>query len=756
MTSSAVRRPLTRAGMLRVATAAELEQWDTLVRRFPGCRVTHTRAWIESLASSGCGTPLLLVAEHEGEIAGCLPGLLSAMGGVKVFGSPREGWQTVSMGPVFDDSRISGAEIMAQAEQFLAREHGVGHVEVMSTSLEPAAMAKLGFEASAVPTFRAPLFPGDEAKGLKNLKDSARRNIKRAQKLGLEVRFETDERFVDEHYAQLREVYLRGGFAIPFPKRRILECFTKLRDAGSLVAAAVYLPDGRTCIATGMFFIEGRELNLWMWATRPHYRWYRPTELMTWSVMKHAMALGCDTMDFMGRGEFKKVFGAEQDDTKYRYLKSRVRWLRLARRMAGTGYRMQQQLRGRAVMAARRLTDPRETTAPAVVMGDHDLVRALGLGGIPSVVVAPEGSAARFSRSTVGALPWTDAWDQPEQMIESLVSHGLAQSEPPVLFYQDDRSLLLISRNRDRLKQAFRFVIADAPLVEALVDKSRFQQLAAKHQLPVPPARACDPAASAPPEGLTFPLIVKPITRRNATWNPAAGDGKATRVDDAAQLAALWPKLAAGHVTVLLQTCVEGPESSIESYHTYVDDKGEIVAEFTGKKIRTWPVLYGDTSSLEITAAADVAELGRDICRRLKLRGTAKLDFKRAKDGTLYLLEINPRFTLWLHPAAAAGVNIPALVYGDLTGRPRPVLSPARAGVRWVKPWTDHLAAKAEGTGLASWVPWMFGCESKSAFALTDPLPLVGAALWRRFSRREQAAPAPDTQQLIPNPVAPR
>jgi hypothetical protein len=83
-------------------------------------------------------------------------------------------------------------------------------------------------------------------------------------------------------------------------------------------------------------------------------------------------------------------------------------------------------------------------------------------------------------------------------------------------------------------------------------------------------------------------------------------------------------------------------------------------------------------------------------------------------------------------------------------------LSPARAGVRWVKPWTDHLAAKAEGTGLASWVPWMFGCESKSAFALTDPLPLVGAALWRRLSRREQAAPAPDTQQLIPNPVAPR
>ena len=748
--------PLT-AVSVRPAVAAELERWDELVRRFLNHRVTHLRAWIESLAASGCGRPLYLVAEKDGDVAGVLPGLVSSLAGVKIFGSPREGWQTVSMGPAFDPERISGDALMEAAARWLEQQHGVRHIEVMSTALSPEAMGRAGFSADVVPTFRAPLFPADASQALKNLKDSARRNIKRAQKLGLTVRFETDERFVDEHYEQLREVYLRGGFTMPFSKRRILECFRHMQRAGSLMAPAVYLADGTTCVATGMFFVEGRELTLWMWATRPHYRWYRPTELMTWTVMQRAMAQGCDTMDFMGRGDFKKVFGAELDETKYRFLRSRARWLGAARRVAGTGYRLQQQLRGRAAVAARELRERGGKVAPAVVMGDHDLVRALGLAGIPSVVVAQPGSAALFSRSTQGALPWVDAWDQPDAMIDTLVAYGLRQPEPPVLFFQDDRSLLLVSRHREKLRQAFRFAIADADLVEALVDKARFQQLAAKHKLPVPPARAAEPASEPVPADLRYPVIVKPITRRNAVWNPAAGDGKAMRAASAAELAALWPKLAEARLSVLLQTCIEGPESSIESYHVYIDDKGQVAAEFTGKKIRTWPVAYGDTSALEITRAADVAELGRAVCAALKLRGTAKLDFKRASDGALYLLEINPRCTLWMHPAAAAGVNIPALIYGELTGRSRTTLSPVKAGTRWVKPWTDHAAARAEGTTLAQWVPWMFGCETKSAFALRDPWPMVGAVLWRRFRRRAQAAPAPDGRQhLIPNPVAQR
>jgi D-aspartate ligase len=93
-----------------------------------------------------------------------------------------------------------------------------------------------------------------------------------------------------------------------------------------------------------------------------------------------------------------------------------------------------------------------------------------------------------------------------------------------------------------------------------------------------------------------------------------------------------------------------------------VDVSGAIVGEFTGRKIRTFPRDYGHSTAVEIVSLPDVAEVGRDVVARLGVRGVAKLDFKRDDHGRLHLLEINPRFNLWHHPDAVAGVNLPAMV----------------------------------------------------------------------------------------------
>jgi len=269
------------AARIREAAAAELEQWDELVRRFANHRVCHTRAWVRSLEASGDGTPLYLLFEKDGDVVACLPGLLQTVGPLRLFCSPRSGWQTVSMGPAFDPERITTAELLGALVPYLEQRHGVSHIELMHTGLDAGAMRAAGFEGEPVFTYRAPMFPGDEAKTLKRMKDSARRNVTRAQRLGLEVRIESDPRWVDEHYHQVREVYVRGGNSMSFTRQRMVECFRHMQSAGNLVAVSVYLPGGRVNIATGMFLIEGTELSLWMWAHRTRYRWYRPTELMT-------------------------------------------------------------------------------------------------------------------------------------------------------------------------------------------------------------------------------------------------------------------------------------------------------------------------------------------------------------------------------------------------------------------------------------------------------------------------------------------
>ncbi len=332
-------------------------------------------------------------------------------------------------------------------------------------------------------------------------------------------------------------------------------------------------------------------------------------------------------------------------------------------------------------------------------------------------------------------LDWADAWEQPEELLQLLERFAATQAEPPVLFYEEDRELLLISRYRERLSRHFRFVVPDRVLVEDLVDKGRFQALAQRLDLPVPAARVLDPSRDAVPLDLQFPLALKPLVRRGEQWTPIGGAAKALRLDTPLALVSAWPHLARAGIPVLLQQLIPGPETCIESYHVYVDEHGETVGEFTGRKIRTWPLAYGDSTALEITDAPEVTTLGRDLVRRLGLRGVAKLDFKRARDGRLYLLEVNPRFTLWHHLGARAGVNIPALVFADLAGLPRAAMRQARAGARWCKPWDDVLAARAAGISFLRWLPWALGSDALRVVAWDDPMPFIRGVLWRVMSR---------------------
>lgn len=328
------------------------------------------------------------------------------------------------------------------------------------------------------------------------------------------------------------------------------------------------------------------------------------------------------------------------------------------------------------------------------------------------------------SRFTQAILPWGDFWENTDGLLEQLMSYGLRQPEPPALFYQEDAQLLLVSRHRASLAKAFRFIVPDADLVEDLVDKGRFHLLAERVGLPVPPTRRLRPTegSEAPDLDLPFPVVIKPLTRTSA-WPSIGGEAKALMADSPAALRELWPRLTSASDDLLVQTVIPGPETRIESYHVYVDLDGKVAGEFTGRKIRTYPLSLGHSTALAISDAADVAELGRAIIGKLQLRGVAKLDFKRGPDDQLHLLEINPRFNLWHHLAAAAGMNLPALVYADLLGLPRPAVARPRVGACWLRPSQDRRAARESGMSRLAWLAWAARCDANASFSWDDPMP---------------------------------
>ncbi len=374
----------------------------------------------------------------------------------------------------------------------------------------------------------------------------------------------------------------------------------------------------------------------------------------------------------------------------------------------------------------------------ACVLGDTNLIRPLGLAGIRCAALARPDSPKAQSRFVDARVPWADNWDQTDRMLRNLLDFGATAAEPPVLFFQNDGDLLFVSRNRDALAARFRFSIAGGDLVEQLVDKSRFLELARRHALPVPATTVLRATREprAPDLPFDYPVVVKPLTRRDAVWRPLAGEAKALLIESPSAMAELWPRLAAAELDVVVQELIGGGEENVESYHAYVDDGGAIAGDFTGRKIRTLPPLFGQTTALEVTDTGDVRELGRRCIEALGLRGVVKVDLKRSPAEALFLLEVNPRFNLWHLPGAVAGVNLPALVYADLAGQERPAVGPARAGVRWSHPSRDLRAARLRGGSTLGWLAWQARCETRHVVALDDPMPFLRGLVWRRAKLR--------------------
>jgi D-aspartate ligase len=378
---------------------------------------------------------------------------------------------------------------------------------------------------------------------------------------------------------------------------------------------------------------------------------------------------------------------------------------------------------------------------PAVVLGDTDLIRALGLAGIRCAVASRARSPMAHSKFVAERIEWADNWGDPQRLESNLMEYAAQHSELPPLFYQHDGDLAFVSRHRDALREGFRFVVADGELVEDLIDKTRFAGLAERLGLPVPRSQVLhpEPGGDAPDLALDYPVILKPLTRRDLIWRPLAGDAKALRVESQRQLRELWPRLACGGFGLVAQELIPGGEERIESYHVYVDERGDVAGEFTGRKVRTWPREFGHTTALETTDEGDVYEIGRHCVERLGLKGVAKLDFKRAPNGELLLLEVNARFNLWHLPGAVAGMNLPALVYADLAGLPRPRAQRPRCCVRWSVPWDDLTAARAGRLSLARWAAWQLRCQTRHVLSLDDPMPFLRGLVWRRVEDRVPA-----------------
>ncbi len=404
---------------------------------------------------------------------------------------------------------------------------------------------------------------------------------------------------------------------------------------------------------------------------------------------------------------------------------------------------------------------------PAVVVGldcitGLQTARILAGRGIPVTGVAAD--RRHFCARTRVVRRVVESPLAGEPLIATLERLGRELGEPGAggpafLVPCTDTSVLTISAARERLERWFRFVLPPHDLVERLVDKIGFTELAQANGLAIPPTRILRSRADAEAaaDRLDYPAVIKPGLK-TARWQ-AATTAKVFRVADRAELLATYDRCSEWTDSLIVQSWVAGDETDLYTVNLYLDRASEPQVTFLTRKLRQWPIETG-TGCLGIEVRDDaVLAAAVRFFRSVDYRGLGYLELKRdPRTGAEYIIEPNiGRPTGRSATAERAGVELLLTAYRDAFGEALPDARSQRyEGVKWIY-WRRDLqaslvAARHGRLSIRGWWRSVRGPRIEAVGSWRDPLPFVldgwrtaaalgGALRRRRPTRRTPVDP---------------
>jgi len=372
-------------------------------------------------------------------------------------------------------------------------------------------------------------------------------------------------------------------------------------------------------------------------------------------------------------------------------------------------------------------------------------IRSLGRAGVPVVGLDPDSNHVGFRSRYCEARVCPHPVREPERLLEYLLEQAKTQEEPGVLSPASDAFVLFISRNRDALKEHFRFNLPPPDVVEATVDKRKLYELAStaglRHADTHYPVTIDD--VHRIKRDLAYPAYIKPY--HSHLWQIAfPGTGKGIKVFSADELVTSFERIFAAGVEAMVQSIIVGPASNIRSVRVYIDQRGEVLAAFTNRKIRQFPVEFGRAVLAESIHDPDLMATGLAFFRDIGYRGFGLIEFKRDdRDGELKVTDLNPRWLKTVNLATDAGIDFPLLHYLDLAGLRPPSQVEFTPGVRWLDAIGD-LASSWALYRAGDLTPWDWarswaGVRSFAVFARDDMAPFLQEY---DYGRRLLRAPA--------------
>lgn len=384
--------------------------------------------------------------------------------------------------------------------------------------------------------------------------------------------------------------------------------------------------------------------------------------------------------------------------------------------------------------------------APAIVFPARQtnslgVIRSLGRKGIHVIGLDYLPMSVGFrSRYCTGKL-CPDPGHGEGPFIDFLLSLGRSLATKGVLFLMDDFYVFLATKYREDLEKYFLFPYLESDTLHHCMDKRKMMETVRALQIPLPDSYWSDLREDIVKVArhIRYPAIIKPIGKFEIEGNQAQNIyrfflkfGKALRVTDAEELVRLWEETRRLGLNILIQEEIPGDASFLYSLGVCCSNDSEILAAFTGRKLRQIPPDFGTCTLAEGCHVPELIEYGRKYLKKIRFRGIAELEFKKDPgDGRFKFLEINPRAWTWISLATACGVDLPHIAYLDLTGQKVHTPCQADCAVKWVDLGKDILCYLKYGRGnrftkktpFREWLVSLRGPKRDIYFDGSDPLP---------------------------------
>ena len=275
-----------------------LADWDAKLKAFPDRTIYHTHAWLSFVVDIQKAEPVFAALRDGQVILGYFTGLMVRKAGFKILGSPFPGWSTPYIGFNLMPG-VSRRAALAALPRFAFKDLNCAHLEIGDRYLTLDDIEGLGFEDWLYTTAIVDLTPQEDVVFSK-MTHGCKNSIRKAQKSGVVIEEAQDEKFAEDYYAQLVEVFARKSLVPTFDLERVRKLVKHLHPAGQLLMLRARNAEG-DCIATGLFVYTEQEIHLWGAASWEKYQSLRPNDALFWHAMRFGKHLGAKFFDIIDR-----------------------------------------------------------------------------------------------------------------------------------------------------------------------------------------------------------------------------------------------------------------------------------------------------------------------------------------------------------------------------------------------------------------------------------------------------------------------